>query len=218
MISCLHRLLRRHLWLGVCAALVGGPAQAWFGPSEEDPYLLNNATAPAVDWQWTDARVGLQTVNLPTRDGYSLGDAVFKPRPFDYLQAEFARQVHAHPAHALLQKRLNGQTLRLVESDVSVGLWMRFTEHQPGNWDMVRVRLVIEFEGGRYEAIDTHPFKSREKPSPVSAPMQAVVLSLVNQLHLFALEPADTPDTPGETEPALPTDADVRRLVSPAVN
>lgn len=213
-----HRLLRRHLLLAVCAALVGSPAQAWFGPSEQDPYLLSNATAPAVGWHWADARVGLQTANVATRDGYSLGDAVFKPRPFDYLQAEFARQVQTHPAQASLQKRLNGQTLQLLESEVSVGLWMRFTEHQQGNWDMVRVRLVIEFEGGRYEAVDTHPFKSREKPSPVSAPMEAVVLSLVNQLHLFAAGPPEVPDNRGEPEPAQPTDADVLRLMSPAVN
>lgn len=169
-------------------------------------------------WRWEDARTTTQLDKLAMRDGYRLGDKVFKPRPFDYLQAEFTRQVLAHPARDALQRLLANQRLRLMDSDVSVGLWMRFTEHQQGNWDMVRVRLVIEFEGGRYEAVDTHPFKSREKPSPVSAPMEAVVLSLVNQLHLFAAGPPEVPDNLGEPEPAQPTDADVLRVMSPAVN
>ena len=209
----------RHLSLWVCAALLSGPALAWMGPSEQDPYLLGNAASPLVNWHWDDARgAGLQTTNIATRDGYRLGDEVFKPRPFEYLQAEFARQVQAHPAQASLQKRLSGQTLRLLESDVAVGLWMRFTEHQQGNWDMVRVRLVIEFEGSRYEAIDTHPFKSRAKPSPVSAPMQAVVVSLVNQLQLFASDQTDATGAPAEAEPALPTDEDVLRLTSQPKN
>ena len=217
-----HSPLLSHLrtWLcaWVCAALFSSPALAWMGPSEQNPYLLAEATAPTVGWRWEDARTALQVDNVATRDGYRLGDGVFKPRPFNYLQAEFTRQVLAHPAHALLQKRLNGQVLRLIESDVSVGLWMRFNEQQQGNWDMVRVRMLIEFEGSRYEAIDTHPFKSREKPSPVNAPMQAVVLSLVNQLHLFAMGQADSPHNAEETEPAPPTDADVLRQALPAVN
>ena len=175
-------------------------------------YLLSEAlAAPSTEWRWEDARTNVQLDNLSTRDGYRLGDTVFKPRPFDYLQAEFARQVLAHPARDALQSLLANQTLRLVDSDVSVGLWMRFIEHQQGNWDMVRVRLNIDFNGGRYEALDTHPFKSREKPSPVSAPMQAVVKSLVNQLHLFAGGGSQGANSADETEPPPPTDADVLR-------
>lgn len=210
---CSHQLRNLALWL--CATLSVSPVQAWLGPSEQDPYLLSNATAQPVSWRWEDARgAGLQTTNVATRDGYRLGDTVFKPRPFEYLQAEFARQVHAHPAQASLQDRLNGHKLRLLESDVAVGLWMRFSEQQQGNWDMVRVRMVIEFEGSRYEAIDIHRFRSRDKPSPVNTPMQAVVLSLVNQLQLFAVDQTDTPGNPAETEPALPTGEDVLRLMS----
>lgn len=212
-----QRLIRP--WV-IClwAAFSGASAFAWLGPSEQDPYLLGNPAAPVTDWRWEDARgASLQATNLATRDGYRLGDTVFKPRPFEYLQAEFARQVQAHPAQAALKKRLHHQTLRLIESDVAVGLWMRFTEHQQGNWDMVRVRLVIEFDGDRYEAIDTHPFRSREKPSPVSAPMQAVVQSLVSQLQLFASEATETTTAPGEAEPAPPTDEDVlKALPAPA--
>lgn len=203
----------------VLLLLSAGPAQAWFGPSERDPYAIGDAqaavsaAAPAVGWRWVDARAQLQIDNVAIRDGYQLGDAVFRPRPFDFLQAEFARRVEAHPARDALRQRLQGQTLRLVESEVTVGLWIRLNERQSGNWDMVRVRLVVEWDGGRYEALDTHPFRLREKPSPVSAPMQAVVQSLVNQIHLFATGASTSTATESEPEPDAPTDAD---LLAPA--
>jgi hypothetical protein len=134
---------------------------------------------------WVDARVNVDPENRPTRDGYHFGDTSFRPRPFNYIEAEFLRQVALHEERTELLEKLSGKTIRLLEFDATVGLWVRFTEKQSGRWDTVRIRAVIDVDGSRYEASDAHPFRSRDKPSPASVPMREVVKSLVNQILLF---------------------------------
>lgn len=172
------------------ALLFTGPARAWFGPSAESPYALavpplekEQLLTPA--WTWVDARAGIELENRSTRDGYRFGDAVFRPRPFDYISAEFLRQVALHEERSELLEKLSGKTICLVEFDATVGLWLRLSEKQSGKWETVRIRAVIEVGGSRYESSDSHPFKSGEKPSPVNIPMSDVVKSLVNQILLF---------------------------------
>jgi hypothetical protein len=166
------------------------PAWAWFGPSAENPYLLvvpplpNDQLLTPV-WSWVDARSTVELQNQPTRDGYRFGDSVTSPRPYAYIKAEFLRQVALHEERPMLLEKLQAKTIRLVEFDAGVGLWIRLGEKQSGKWETVRIRAVIEVDGRRYEASDSHPFRYSEKPSPVSQPMRAVVESLVNQIVLF---------------------------------
>lgn len=175
----------------VLGALVcSSPAWAWFGPSAEDPYSLevqslDSVQLPAPVWLWVDARANVDPDNRPTRDGYHFGDASFRPRPYNYIEAEFLRQVALHEERTELIEKLSGKTIRLLEFDATVGLWVRFTEKQSGRWDTVRIRAVIDVDGSRYEASDAHTFRSRDKPSPASIPMREVVKSLVNQILLF---------------------------------
>lgn len=171
-------------------ALCTHSAWAWFGPSAEKPYALTvPALAPTLalmpTWTWHDARPTLELENKPTRDGYAFGDAVFKLRPAEYLQAEFLYQVATHEERAALLEKLEGKTVRLLEFNAGVGLWLRLGERQSGKWESVRVRAVMEVDGSRYEASDTHPFRSGEQPSPVSIPMREMVRNLVNQILLF---------------------------------
>jgi hypothetical protein len=174
----------------ITSCLFVGTAWAWFGPSVEDPYLLEAPSTvrephPSQTWFWLDSRTAIELDNRPTRDGYHFGDAVFRPRPFDYIQREFLRQVAHHDDRAELMDKLKGKTVRLLEFDAVVGLWVRLGEAQPGKWETVRVRAVIEVDGNRYEASDSHPFRYGDKPSPASIPMKALVESLVNQMVHF---------------------------------
>jgi hypothetical protein len=182
-------LLRFSALVLLSASLCSGSAWAWFGPSAADPYSL--VVPPIVNdqqlspvWFWVDARPTVELENQPTRDGYHFGDAVLSPRPFDYIKAEFVRQVALHEERAALLEKLNGKTIRLIEFDASVGLRIRLGEMQSNKWEAVRIRAVIEVDGNRYEASDTHPFRNGDKPSPVSIPMRAVVETLVNQRDL----------------------------------
>ncbi len=179
------------VWIALLFALSFTPyAFAWFGPSAEKPYvfLLSplEGKEPVVPvWKWIDARTHVEVDNRPTRDGYWFGDAVFAPRPYAFLQEEFLRQVALHEERDALIEKLSGKTIRLLDFDAGVGLWVRLSEKQSGRWETVRIRASIEFDGSRYEAGDTHPFNNSEKPSPASAPMREVVKSLVNQILLF---------------------------------
>jgi hypothetical protein len=181
---------RRSFMLAVSALLASTAARAWFGPSAEKPYALvpstlGSAAALVPTWTWVDARVGVEADNRPTRDGYWFGDAVFALRPYAYIQEEFLRQVALHEERDALVEKLTGKTIRLLEFDAAVGLWVRLNEKQSGRWESVRIRASIEFDGTRYQASDTHPFNNSEKPSPASVPMREVVQSLVNQIFLF---------------------------------
>ena len=186
MISLLRFLARAMLSASLCIST----AWAWFGPSTEDPYLLVVPPLPYDQlltpvWSWVDARSTVEPQNQPTNDGYRFGDSVVSPRPYDYIKAEFVRQVALHEERAVLLEKLKAKTIRLVEFDSRVGLWIRLGEKQSGKWETVRIRAVIEVDGSRYEASDSHPFRYSEKPSPVNIPMRAVVESLVNQIVLF---------------------------------
>lgn len=166
------------------------PAWAWFGPSAEKPYALvvspiDEKQKIAPTWLWQDARPKVELENRQTRDGYLFGDAVLRPRPFEYLQAEFLRQVALHEERDVLLEKLQNKTLRLLDFEVGAGLWLRLSERQGSQWQTVRVRAVVEFEDGRYEANDNHPFNNSALPSPASVPMQDMVNSLVNQMLLF---------------------------------
>lgn len=172
------------------AFLCISPAWAWFGPSAENPYLLEVSPVPSDQqlspvWFWVDARSKVELQNQPTRDGYHFGDTVLNPRPFDYIKAEFIRQVALHEERTALLEKLNGKTIRLLQFDADVGLRIRLTEMQASKWEAVRITVVIDVDGNRYEASDIHPFRNNEKPSPVSTPMRAVVESLVNQIALL---------------------------------
>lgn len=181
-----------HGWalLVMLALFFTTPAKAWFGPSAESPYVLaltplEKEQLPTPVWTWVDARAGVELENRPTRDGYRFGDTVFRPRPLDYLSAEFLRQVALHEERSELLEKLSGKTIRLVQFDATVGLWLRLSEKQSGKWETVRILAVIDVDGSRYESNESHPFKSAEKPSPVNIPMSDVVKSLVNQILLF---------------------------------
>jgi hypothetical protein len=185
----MQNLQRWVIGLGLLLSLLS-PANAWFGPSAEKPYALAVPPLEAKDalqptWQWKDAREKIELDNRQTRDGYMFGDTVFKLRPYDYLQAEFVRQVALHEEREALLEKLQNKTLRLLDFEASAGLWLRLSERQGSQWQTVRVRAVVDFDGSRYEAVDNYPFKSSEKPSPVSVPMQDMVKSLVNQFLLF---------------------------------
>lgn len=176
----------------VVLAATASPAWAWFGPSAESPYALVDtpaAQAPGaqelVVWRWVEARTAIETENRPTQDGYALGDAVFAPRPGVYLERAFATEVFAHEERDALLEKLRGATVRLVLVEIDVGLWARLTQRQSSSWETVRVKVAVEVNGQRYEALQAHPFRSRERPSPVATPMREAVQSLVQQILLF---------------------------------
>lgn len=188
----MHPRRRSLRGLVLCAACLAAPVWAWFGPSAESPYLLTEPhmapTEPAEAkpvWTWVDARTRIAPDNHPSRDGYRLGDAVFSPRPGAYMQQAFFQEVWAHEERATLLEKLQGTTIRLLEVEVDVGLWVRLSERQSGSWETVRVRVVVEVNGERYEALQVHPFRAREKPSPAATPMRDAVQSLVQQILMF---------------------------------
>lgn len=173
-------------------AVFAVPSWGWMGPSAESPYALTEpGTAQAepspglVVWRWVDARAHIETENRPTQDGYALGDTVFAPRPGVFLERAFAQEVFAHEERAALLEKLQGATVRLLAADVEVGLWVRLSQRQSSGWDTVRIKVALEVNGSRYEALQVHPFSSRERPSPVATPMREAVQSLAQQILLF---------------------------------
>lgn len=168
------------------ASLFCMPASAWFGPSEQDPYLFHPTGTPAQEtasWHWVDRREAIRPTNMATKDGYALADNVFRPRPADYLAAEFARQVLDHAEHASIVEKLRGKTIELTQCEIDVGLWLRLSERQSSKWETVRVSVRIRIDGQTFEALETHPFRSREAPSPVAEPMREAAKNLVEQIH-----------------------------------
>jgi hypothetical protein len=174
------------LALGLCVA--SGPALAWFGPSEEKPYALHATSAVPADfttWNWADKRGAIRTANLATKDGYLLADNVIRPQAVQYLPTEFAHQVHVHAEQESIAEKLNGKTIEILQLEVSIGLWLRLGERQSGKWETVRVMVQIRIDGQTFDAMETHPFKSGETPSPVAAPMREAAKNLVEQIHQF---------------------------------
>ncbi len=164
-------------------------AAAWFGPSEKEPYRLHpqdTATASKAPWVWADKRPsGTRQQNEATQDGYALGDNVFFPRPWDYVQSEFFQQVLVHEEKESLLEKLAGKTIELWICEVDVGLWLRLSQRQSGRWEMVRVRLSVRIDGQTFETVETLPFKSGATPSPAAEPMREAVKGLVEQVHQF---------------------------------
>lgn len=173
-------LLSVSLALGGCETLV-------LMPTADKPYRLTTETAPLTPtpWTWVDARPPVQADNTSTRDGVVFGDAVMQPRPYTMLQQLFQQAVQAHPAAADLANKLRGENIRLENLELSVGLWNRLSERQAGNWEFVRVTVLITIDGRRYEAKDVHKFDNSERPSPLNRPLQNAVDNLVEQIHLF---------------------------------
>ena len=173
-------LLATVLCLSACQTLM---------PSPEKPYALTASPSAPLQrtggWVWVDARADVPMDNLSTPDGLVFGDAVMQPRPFEVVQAEFERAVAAHDASAELKARFKGKQIRLEAFEASVGLWAKFSDRQQGNWEFVRVKLTVNVDGQRYEALDVHRFNNSDQPSPVSIPLRNAVSSLVNQIHLF---------------------------------
>ncbi len=163
-----------------------GSAHGWFGPSEQDPYVFHpiNTVAPeAVTWRWVDRRETIRSTNLATKDGYALADNVFRPLPATYLAAEFARQVIDHAEHASIAEKLRGKTIELTLCEIDVGLWLRLSERQSSKWETVRISVRIRVDGQEFEALEMHPFRSRENPSPAAEPMREAAKNLVEQIH-----------------------------------
>jgi hypothetical protein len=158
-------------------------------PTPEKPYLLgaglSSVNPSSISWRWQDARPAPSPDNRSTQDGVQFGEAVMRPAPFDFIQAEFARAVAAHEQSKELQEKLRGKTIRLLAFESSAGLWVRLNERQQGNWDVMRAKIVIDLEGQRYESLDTHRFKNSDQPSPLSPAIRNAVEVLVNQIHLF---------------------------------
>lgn len=158
-------------------------------PTAEKPYTLGaglSAVNPAtISWRWQDTRPALVPDNRSTPDGVIFGEAVLRPAPFEFIQAEFARAVDSHENSKELQEKLRGKTLRLLAFESSAGLWVRLNERQQGNWDVMRTKIVIDLDGQRYESLDTHRFKNSDQPSPLSPAIRNAVEVLVNQIHLF---------------------------------
>lgn len=158
-------------------------------PTAESPYLLgeglSTASAASVGWKWHDARGPLAAENRATREGLVFGEAVLKPRSFEFIQAEFARAVAANANANELREKLRGKTIHLHGFEAKAGLWMRFSDQQQGNWDVMRATVVIELDGQRYESTDTHRFSNSDQPSPLSPAVRNAVEVLVNQIYLF---------------------------------
>jgi hypothetical protein len=177
----------RTFFVLACAALCAGCVTLM--PTPEKPYALgaglSTVNASNVSWRWHDARPARMADNRPTQDGVLFGEAVLRPAPFDFIQAEFARAVAAHEQSKEVQEKLRGKTIRLLSFEASAGLWMRLSESQQGKWDVMRAKVVIEIDSQRYESLDTHRFSNSDQPSPLSPAIRNAVEVLVNQIHLF---------------------------------
>lgn len=157
-------------------------------PTPDKPYQLaapGEAMPANVGWAWVDERQAVVLENVSTADGMRFGDAVMNPRPFVQLQAEFARAVARHESVAEVREKLTGKTVRVHALELEVGLWARLSQRQQGAWEFVRVRIVVDVDGSRYEARDVHKFDNGERPSPVSVPLRSAAENLVQQIHLF---------------------------------
>ncbi len=158
-------------------------------PTPEKPYTLgaglSGVNVGNLTWRWQDARPAPAADNRSTPDGVLFGDAVMRPAPFEFIQAEFARAVASHEQSKEVQEKLRGKTIRLLAFESSAGLWVRLSESQQGKWDVMRAKIVIDLDGQRYESLDTHRFKNSDQPSPLSPAIRNAVEGLVNQIHLF---------------------------------
>lgn len=172
----------------LAVSLLCESAYGWFGPSEQAPYVLHPTRVVAADsitWRWVDRRETIRTTNQATKDGYALADNVFQPRPAAYLSAEFARQVMDHAEHESIIEKLRGKTIELTQCEVDVGLWLRWSERQSSKWETVRVSIRIRIDGQTFEALETHPFRPGETPSPAAEPLRDAARNLVEQIYQF---------------------------------
>lgn len=182
----------RALLLGALAIFYGSPAWAcqWLGPCPDKPYVLSEsfstqATPLIAGWRWEDQRTLIETENRPTTDGYVFADNVVSPKPFEYVQREFARQLAEHDAREEIVEKLRDQKILLTKLEMSVGLWFRGTERAQGRWEFMRVKIRIDVDGREHEALGVHRFNNRDKPSPMTAPMQDAVSQLLNMIQAF---------------------------------
>lgn len=184
MTHSIFRSLRRAC---ACVLVIGLAGCQVLMPTPDKPYQIAapGEAVPTGVWTWVDERTAVPADNVSSADGLRFGDAVMNPRPFTQLQVEFARAVAQHEAAAELRQKLDGKTLRVHELELAVGLWARLSQRQQGAWEFVRVRIVVDVDGSRYEARDVHPFDNSERPSPVSIPLRNAVQNLVQQIHLF---------------------------------
>ncbi len=170
-----------------CVVLLAG-CQALM-PTPQSPYLLaapGNPVALAKDsWTWRDARGPVPTDNTSTRDGLLFGETVLQPRPFSYVQAEFARAVAASDGRDELAQKLKEKTITLETFEASVGLWSRLSERQQSKWEFVRVRIVITIDGQRIEGQSVDKFAVDGAPSPLSLSAHNAVENTVQQILLF---------------------------------
>jgi len=162
----------------------------WLGPCPDKPYVLADsfvakATPLVSNWRWEDARTSIEADNRPTTDGYIFADNVVQPRPFDYLQREFLRQLAEHEQRDEILEKLKDQTIKLLKLEMSVGLWFRGMERTQGRWEFMRVKIRIDINGHEHEALGVHRFNNRDKPSPMSPPMQDAVSQLLNMVQAF---------------------------------
>jgi hypothetical protein len=186
MLRCLQLLLSASSLLLSQSAL----ACQWQGPCPDTPYVLaesfsSKATPLVATWQWEDKRTRIEADNRPTQDGYVFADNVVSPRPFEYLQREFARQLAEHEARDEIIEKIQNQKILLTSIDMSVGLWFRGLERAQGRWEFMRVKIRISIDGRDHEAFAVHRFNNREKPSPMSIPMQDAVSQLLNMVQMF---------------------------------
>jgi hypothetical protein len=158
-------------------------------PTPDKPYTLGNGistiNANNITWRWLDARATPAQDNRATQDGIVFGEAVLRPAPYEFIQAEFARAVAAHEESQELLDKLRGKTIRLLALESSAGLRIRLSESQQGKWDVMRVRMTVDVDGRSYEAGDVHTFSNSDQPSPLSPAIQNAIKGLVNQIHLF---------------------------------
>jgi hypothetical protein len=168
------------------------PASAcqWMGPCPDRPYVLaesfaSTATPLLASWTWKESRTVIEADNRPTPDGYVFADNVVSPRPFEYLQREFLRQLAEHDSRDEIVEKLKDQTIELTALEMSVGLWFRGSERAQGRWEFMRVRVRVEVDGRPHEASVVHRFSNRDKPSPMSPPMKDAVSQLLNLIYAF---------------------------------
>mgnify|MGYP001765228419 CR=1 FL=1 len=183
--SALSHLLRVS---GACLVALALSGCQVLMPTPEKPYQLatpGEAVPTGASWTWIDARQDVAQDNASTQDGMRFGDAVMNPRPYAQLQTEFARAVARHEAVAELRNKLAGKVIQVQALELEVGLWARLSQRQQGAWEFVRVRVVVDVDGSRYEARDVHKFDNGERPSPVSIPLRNAAENLVQQIHLF---------------------------------
>lgn len=180
------------LLIGAWAVLFSGAAWAcqWLGPCPDKPYVLaesfaTTATPLVPDWRWEDARTVIEPDNRQTIDGYVFADNVVSPKPFEYLQREWLKQLAEHESREEIVEKLREQTIKLIKLEMGVGLWFRGTERAQGLWEFMRVKIRVDIDGREHEALGVHRFNNRDRPSPMSAPMKDAVSQLLNMVQAF---------------------------------